>query len=66
MSQYRADILVSAATLKAARGQYWIRPLGAVPVRGRDVPVEIFALEGMEYPVRAPRGGPEATTPTPP
>ena len=48
MSQYRADILVSAATLKAARGQYWIRPLGAVPVRGRDVPVEIFALEGMD------------------
>ncbi len=48
MSQYRADILVSAATLKAARGQYWVRPLGAVPVRGRDEPVEIFALEGMD------------------
>ena len=48
MSQYRADILVSAATLKAARGQYVLRPLGAAPVRGRDEPVEIFALEGME------------------
>ncbi len=48
MSQYRADILVSAATLAAARGQYLLRPLGAAPVRGRDEPVEIFALEGME------------------
>ncbi|HMD62311.1 MAG TPA: adenylate/guanylate cyclase domain-containing protein [Opitutaceae bacterium] len=48
MSQYRADILVSAATLKAARGQYRVRPLGAAPVRGRDEPVEIFSLEGME------------------
>jgi adenylate cyclase len=48
MSQYRADILVSAATLAAARGQYRLRPLGAAPVRGRDEPVEIFALEGME------------------
>ncbi len=48
MSQYRADILVSASTLKAARGQYRVRPLGAAPVRGRDEPVEIFALEGLE------------------
>ena len=48
MSQYRADILVSAATLKAARGKYLVRPLGAAPVRGRDEPVEIFAVEGME------------------
>ena len=48
MSQYRADILISAATLKAARGKYVVRPLGAAPVRGRDEPVEIFALEGME------------------
>jgi adenylate cyclase len=48
MSQYRADILVSAATLAAAKGQYIVRPLGAAPVRGRDEPVEIFALDGME------------------
>lgn len=48
MSQYRADILVSAATLKAVRRQYTVRPLGAAPVRGRDEPVEIFALEGMD------------------
>jgi adenylate cyclase len=48
MSQYRADILVSAATLAAAKGQYIVRPLGAAPVRGRDEPVEVFALDGME------------------
>jgi adenylate cyclase len=48
MSQYQADILVSAATLAAAKGQYVVRPLGAAPVRGRDEPVEIFALDGME------------------
>ena len=48
MSQYRADILISAATLASARGRYRTRPLGAVPVRGRDEPVEIFAVDGAE------------------
>jgi adenylate cyclase len=48
MSQYKADILVSAATMKAARGRYAVRPLGAAPVRGRDIPVEIFAVDGLE------------------
>lgn len=48
MSQYRADIIASAATLKAARGQYRVRPLGAAPVRGRDEPVEVFAVDGMD------------------
>jgi adenylate cyclase len=46
MSQYRADILVSASTLAAAKGSYRTRALGAVPVRGRDMPVEIFAVDG--------------------
>jgi adenylate cyclase len=46
MSQFRADILVSSATLAAAKGRYATRPLGAVPVRGRDMPVEIFAVDG--------------------
>ena len=50
MSQYRTDILVSAATLAAARGRYAVRPLGAAPVRGRDEPVEIFAIDGAEPP----------------
>jgi adenylate cyclase len=46
MSQYRADILVSAATLAAAKGRYAVRALGAAPVRGRDEPVEIYAVDG--------------------
>ena len=48
MSQFRADILVSAATLAAARGRYRVRPLGAAPVRGRDEPVDVYAVEGVE------------------
>jgi class 3 adenylate cyclase len=50
MSQYRADILVSAATLAAAKGRYAVRALGAAPVRGRDEPVEIFAVDGLAAP----------------
>jgi adenylate cyclase len=48
MSQFRADILVSAATLGAARGKYVVRPLGAAPVRGRDEPVDVYAVDGAE------------------
>jgi adenylate cyclase len=48
MSQFRADILISASTLAAAKGRYRLRPLGAAPVRGRDEPVEVFAVEGRE------------------
>jgi adenylate cyclase len=48
MSQYRADILVSASTLAASKGKFRTRALGAVPVRGRDEPVEIFAVDGAE------------------
>jgi len=48
MSQYQADILVSASTLAASTGRFRTRPLGAVPVRGRDMPVEIFAVDGAE------------------
>lgn len=48
MSQFRADILVSAATLAAARGRYRVRPLGAAPVRGRDEPVDVYAVEAAE------------------
>ena len=46
MSQFRADIVISASTLAAAKGRYRVRPLGAAPVRGRDEPVEVFAVEG--------------------
>jgi adenylate cyclase len=48
MSQFRADILVSASTLNAARKSYRVRSLGAAPVRGRDEPVEVFAVEGSD------------------
>jgi adenylate cyclase len=48
MSQYEADILVTASTLAASKGRFRTRPLGAVPVRGRDMPVEIFAVDGAE------------------
>ncbi len=48
MSQFKADILVSASTLRAARGRYRVRDLGAAPVRGRDEPVEVFSIEGTE------------------
>jgi adenylate cyclase len=48
MSQYKAEIIVSAATLEAARGRYSVRSLGAAPVRGRDVPVDVFAVDGAQ------------------
>jgi adenylate cyclase len=48
MSQFRADILISAATLRAARGHYRVRSLGAAPVRGRDEPVDVYAVDGAE------------------
>ncbi len=48
MSQFRADILVSASTLTSAKRRYRVRDLGAAPVRGRDEPVGIFAVDGEE------------------
>ncbi len=48
MTEFRAEILISAATLAAARGRYRVRPLGAAPVRGRDMPVDVYAVEGSE------------------
>jgi adenylate cyclase len=57
MSQFRADVVISASTLAAAKGSYRVRPLGAAPVRGRDEPVEVFAVEG--------RGEPADQTPKP-
>ena len=48
MSQFRADILASASTMNAAKRAYRVRNLGAAPVRGRDEPVEVFAVEAVE------------------
>ena len=44
--EYRTSILVSAATLAAARGQYRTRALGEVTVKGRTEPVTLHALDG--------------------
>jgi len=48
MSEFRSDILISAATLAAAKGTYRVRSLGAAPVRGRDMPVDVYAVEGAD------------------
>ena len=45
--EYRTNILVSAATLAAARGRYRTRPLGEVVVKGRTEPVALHALDGL-------------------
>jgi adenylate cyclase len=50
MSQFKANILISVATLSAATGRYRVRPLGAAPVRGRDMPIDIYAVDGLEEP----------------
>lgn len=46
-AEYDTNILVSAATLTAARGTYVTRPLGQVVLKGRREPVEIHAVSGM-------------------
>ena len=45
--EYSTNILVSAATIKAAQGDYAARDLGSVTVKGRQEPVAIFALENQ-------------------
>ena len=45
-AEFRANIITSAATVAAIRAkQFTLRPLGAVQVKGRAEPVEIFAVE---------------------
>jgi adenylate cyclase len=44
-AEYRTNIIVSAATVRAARTPFAPRPLGNVTVKGRAEPVEIFAVE---------------------
>jgi adenylate cyclase len=43
--EYQASILVSAATLRAARASHRTRSLGEVTVKGRAEPVTLFALD---------------------
>jgi adenylate cyclase len=44
--EYRTNILLSAATLAAARGGFRTRSLGEVMVKGRIEPVALHALDG--------------------
>ncbi len=45
--EYRTNILVSAATIQAARGNYATRSLGNVTVKGRREPVTLFAIDPL-------------------
>jgi adenylate cyclase len=45
---YHTNILISAATLAAARGRYVTRALGQVVVKGRTEPVELHALDNRD------------------
>ncbi len=44
-AEYRTNVIVSAATLRAAQPTFNTRPLGTVAVKGRAEPVEIFAID---------------------
>ena len=41
---YGTGIIVSEATAEAVRGRFFTRELGAVPVKGKALPVKIFAV----------------------
>ena len=51
---YKARILVSESTLRAARDRYVTRALGEVAVRGRAGMVRLFALDGKTSATMAP------------
>jgi class 3 adenylate cyclase/tetratricopeptide (TPR) repeat protein len=46
------SVLVTAVTLQQAESHVQARPLGRIPVRGMDAPVEVFELTGAQ-PVRS-------------
>jgi adenylate cyclase len=41
---YKTQIIISEFTARALKGRYNLRPLGAVVVKGKTVPVEIFEV----------------------
>jgi adenylate cyclase len=43
--EYRTRIIISDATRVRLHGDYTIRPLGNVTVKGKTVPVAIFSIE---------------------
>jgi adenylate cyclase len=45
--EYRATILASEATLRAAQGHYVTRALGSIVVKGRAEPVQAHAVDGF-------------------
>ncbi|MBP6507014.1 MAG: HAMP domain-containing protein [Opitutaceae bacterium] len=47
-AEYHTDILISEATLAAARQHYVTRSLGQISVKGRAEPVTVHALDGLK------------------
>jgi len=61
--EYRATILASEATLRAAQGHYTTRPLGPITVRGRAEPVQVHAKPRLaRQPIAVPQFGDEFDT----
>jgi adenylate cyclase len=56
---FGAPIIISQTTYQEVGGLFQARPLGSVRVKGRELPVEIYAIEGHEA-RRAPRVALEA------
>jgi adenylate cyclase len=56
---FGAPIIISQTTLDEVGALFQARPLGSVRVKGRDVPVDIYAIDGSEA-RRAPRVAIEA------
>lgn len=52
--EFGAPVIVSQTTHEDLGGLFQARPLGSVRVRGRELPVDIYAIEGNEA-RRAPR-----------
>src|SRR6185312_1323686 len=45
--EYKSHIIISASTLQELGSVAKVRPLGAIVVKGKTKPVEIYELEGL-------------------
>jgi adenylate cyclase len=70
--EHRVPILISESTYQEVAGEFLVRDLGAVPVRGKAAPVKIYAVLGpadqpgvSTLPVPAARMAPASTTTAP-
>jgi adenylate cyclase len=45
--QFRASIVISQYTYNAIRGQFNVKPLGQVNVKGHSEPMVVYAVEGL-------------------